>query len=56
MTTKGPLSPRGVWGHAHPEKFEIQKLRNVISSALGIKKCAVSVAFKNVCVGGYRCC
>ena len=40
VTTKGAV-PRGVWGHVPPEKFEIQKLGNAISSILCIKKSAV---------------
>ena len=48
MTNKGaarPLSYRGVWGHAPPEKFEIYKVGNAISSVLGIKKRVVDAYF-----------
>ena len=50
----GPTPLGGVWGHAPPEKCEIYKFRNVISSVLGIRKRAVFVAFKNF--SGCRCC
>ena len=57
VTTKWaarPFSSSRVWGHVPPENFDIQKLGNVISSILGIKKPTVFVAFKNFSVR--RCC
>ena len=40
-----PLFPWGVWGHASPEKFKMQKLGKAISSIVGITKYAVDEYF-----------